>query len=159
MSSLSNAAAAPQKMHLLNSVSLTTTELQCYAFCYYVILLAWYIFTSAFFTSSVILEACSPPPRPEWFYMHASASSTVHSESIIRSWSCCPTFPPLVMAHLWRNASCVRAGWEVEVVTLVPATGTQHRDPDRDQDSRATRILSATVTRQQGRGSDQTIHL
>ena len=62
------------------------------------------------------------------------------------------------MAHLWCHASYVRAGWEVEVVTLVPATGTQQRDPDRDQDSRATRILSATVTRQ-GRGSDQTIHL
>ena len=109
----------------------------------------WYIFTSAFLTisthefplnfhpsraaprSCVILAACSLPPRPEWFYMHGSASSTVHSESI-RSWSCCSTFPALVMPHFWWQASCVRAGLEVEVVTLVPATGTQQRDPDRD---------------------------
>ena len=124
--------------------------------------IAWYIFTSTFLTipthefplnfhpsraaprscvatNRVVLEASSPPPRPEWFYMHGSASCSVHSESIIQPWSCCPTFPALVMAHLWRNASYVRAGWEVEVVTLVPATGTQHRDPDRDQDSRQPR--------------------
>ena len=171
-------------MHLQKSVSLTTTELHCYAFCYG----TWYIFTSAFLTisthefplnfhpsraaprscvatSRVVLEACSLPPRPEWFYIYACfcieqrALWINHTVMILLfNISCTRDAPFLVTGLLLCQGGVVG-----EVVT--GHLGARHRNTaawprpwPRQPAAAPLGILSATVTRQ-GRGSDQTIHL
>ena len=54
-------------------------------------------------------------------------------------------------------AKCLlcEGGVEVEVVTLVPATGTQQRDPDRDQDSRQPRHSHSQRYGHQAAGAGQ----
>ena len=149
----------------------------------------WYIFTSAFLTisthefplnfhpsraaprscvatSRVVLEACSLPPRPEWFYIYACfcieqrALWINHTVMILLfNISCTRDAPFLVTGLLLCQGGVVG-----EVVT--GHLGARHRNTTawprpwlRQPAAVPLRILSATVTRQQGRGSDQTIHL
>ena len=184
MSSLSNAEAAPQLRKCTHKTQCHWPPLSCIVMHFVMVHGTWYIFTSTFLTISthefplnfhpsraaprscvatnrVVLEVCSLPPRPEWFYMHASASSSVHlnqsygHDPVVQHfrhswWPICGEMPPV-----WGRGG----RWRWSPWCPPPEHNTVTQTVTKTAGSRATRILSATVTRQQGRGSDQTIHL